>query len=65
MPQTRYSLGSELSSNRSVSSGSKSADVLLGIIGEIERIGHHPNTGGRGWIDLPEGFNDSDSVAAG
>jgi hypothetical protein len=34
------------------------------MIGQIGGIEHHQKTGGRGWIDLPEGLNDPDLVAA-
>jgi hypothetical protein len=34
------------------------------MIGEIGGLEHHQNTGGRGWIDLPEALDDPDLVAA-
>ena len=64
MPQTRCSLCSELGSRRLASFGSRNAAVLVRMIGQIGGIEHHQKTGGRGWIDLPEGLNDPDLVAA-
>lgn len=54
MPQSHHIPGSVSIDRCSFGFSGNSSDVLTRVSGEIGRIGHHEDTGGRGWIDKPE-----------